>query len=262
MIEKVAAVILAGEGTLAGGDVEGEEKRNKALLPLGDRVMVDYVIAALKACPDIERIVLVGPPDLVSLYEREPEILFATPGSSPLGSFAAGVDALGSPGNGASPWVLACTGDIPFLTPEAVSDFIARCRERDADFYYPVVRQETAESRFPGVKRTYARLHDGTFTGGNLLLVNKGILDRCLAKAEEFVRLRKNPAALARLVGIGLLWKYITGQLTISEAERRVSSLIGARGAAVISSYPEIGVDVDKPSDLQLAERELARSRE
>ena len=46
----------------------------------------------------------------------------------------------------------------------------------------------------------------------------------------------------------------LLGQLTIAEAERRVSQLVGARGSAVITSYAEIGVDVDKPADLELAE--------
>lgn len=260
MIDNVAAVVLAGGGILAGEEEQGEGRENKALRLLNGRPMVDYVIVALKECPEIARIVLVGPPDLASIYGREGEMLFAEPGCSPLGSFTAGVEALGCSGEGEWTWVLACTGDIPFLTPEAVSDFLARCREREADFYYPIIRQEAAERRFPGVKRTYARLRDGTFTGGNLFLVHKGIIDRCLGWAEEFVRLRKKPAALARLVGIGLLWRYLTGQLTVSEAEQRISKLVGARGAAVITPYPEIGVDVDKPSDWKLAEREFARS--
>ncbi len=260
MIDSVAAVVLAGGGMLAGEEEQGWGRESKALLPLNGRPMVDYVVAALKGCPEIARIVLVGPPDLTSIYGGEGEMLFADPGCSPLESFTAGVEALGCSGEGEWTWVLACTGDIPFLTPEAVSDFLARCREREADFYYPIIRQEAAERRFPGVKRTYARLRDGTFTGGNLFLVHKGIIDRCLGWAEEFVRLRKKPAALARLVGIGLLWRYLTGQLTVSEAEQRISKLVGARGAAVITPYPEIGVDVDKPSDWKLAEREFARS--
>ena len=109
------------------------------------------------------------------------------------------------------------------------------------------------ESRFPDIKRTYASLRDGTFTGGNLFLVRREIISRCLSKAEEFVKLRKSPTALARMVGLGMLLKYFLGQLTIAEAERRVSKIVGAKGCAVISDYPEVGVDVDKASDLEIA---------
>lgn len=244
MIDKVDVVVLAG-----GGGIE-EGAPVKALLSIGSRLMVDYVVEALRNSRKIERLVLVGPHDLRSLYGREKRFLFAEQGSTHLVSFTAGLEVLELP----SPWVLACTGDIPFLTTEAVDDFICRCSKREADFYYPILRKEAVEKRFPGVKRTYAGLRDGTFTGGNLLLVRQQIINRSLPIAEQFVRLRKSPLALARLVGIGMLWKYFFGRLTVAEAECRVSELVGARGSAVISSYPEIGVDVDKISDLELAQ--------
>jgi molybdopterin-guanine dinucleotide biosynthesis protein A len=242
MMDKVDAVVLAG-----GGGIE-EGAPVKALLPIGSRVMVDYVVEALKNSRGIERIVLVGPDELRSHYDQTAGFLFAEQGSTPLGSFAEGVGVLDT----SNTWVMACTGDIPFLTTAAVDDFISKCFEREADFYYPIVKKETVESRFPGVKRTYASLRDGTFTGGNLLLVRREIISRCLSIAEKFVRLRKKPVALARLVGLGILWSYFFGQLTVPVAERRVSELVGARGRAVISDYPEIGVDMDKASDLEL----------
>lgn len=243
MIERVDAVILAG-----GSGIE-EGNPAKSMLPLGSRLMVDYVVDALKNCQSVENIVLVGPEELKSYYGPETRCLLALPGATLLESFMSGVDALET----SSPWILVCTGDIPFLTTEAVDDYLAQCQKQDVDFYYPIIRKETAERRFPGVRRTYASLREGSFTGGNLLLIRREIIQRCLSTAEEFVRLRKNPAALARLVGFGMLWKYFLGQLTIAEAERRVSHLLGVRGTAVISGYPEIGVDVDKPSDLELA---------
>jgi molybdopterin-guanine dinucleotide biosynthesis protein A len=260
MIEGIAAVILAGDGQVE--QVGEAAQQNKALLPLGGRMMVDYVIDALSACPEIDQLVLVGPAELCSLCNSETGVLYAPPGSTPLESFVAGVNALAAQDDRAFPWVLACTGDIPLLTPEAVADFIAKCRQREAEFYYPIVSQETTERRFPGVKRTYARLCEGVFTGGNLFLVKRDVIDSCLSRAEEFVCLRKNPMALARLIGLGMFWKYFTKRLTIREAERRVSNLFGVRGVAVLSDYPEIGVDVDKASDLELVRRELVPGSE
>ena len=242
MIDRVDAVILAGGGEIEPGTGV------KGMLTIGSRMMVEYVIEALYNSRYIDQIVVVGPEAMKENCMVQ-GLLFALPGNTILDSFSHGLEAL----NGAQPWVLACTGDIPFLTPEAVDDFIDKCREREADFYYPIIRKETAEKRFPGAKRTYASLQDGAFTGGNLFLLRREIIGHCLSVAAEFVKHRKNPAALARLVGFGMLWKYFFGQLTIAEAERRVSQLVGARGSAVITSYAEIGVDVDKPSDLELA---------
>lgn len=252
-IEKVNAVVLAGGGSIrdASGAVEGP---NKAALEIGSLRMVEYVVDALRRSPGIAGIVLVGPDSLRESFKGDEEILFAEPGSSPLGSFAAGVAVLdGLPEGGGTEWILACTGDIPFLTPEAVADFLERCRKRDADLYYPIIPRDAAEKKFPGVRRTYVRLRDGVFTGGNLFLARRGIIDPCLPRAEEFIRLRKKPLALAGLVGFGILLKYLCGTLRVEDAERRVSAMFGIRGAAVVTPYSEIGVDVDKYSDLELA---------
>ncbi len=244
-MEKIDVVIMAG-----GGGIR-EDDPVKALLPIGSRVMLDYVLQALGESQHIGRLVLVGSPELRSHYLGQERLLFAKGGSTPLESFAAGVNVLDS----TNAWVMACTADIPFLTPQAVDDFIGQCVEKLADFYYPVIKKETVEREFPGVERTYVKLRDGIFTGGNLLLVKREILKDTLSQAEGFVRMRKKPIALARQVGFGILLRYFFGLLTISLAEERVSKLVGVRGRAVISEYPEIGVDVDKVSDLELLER-------
>lgn len=267
MISKVDAVVLAGGGALkrdpadqerpSPANTAGAEAANKALMRIGTRFMVDYVIAALEDCPEVGRIVLVGPEELHQAYHSDSRLLFAQAGDSPLDSLASGAAVLSALSD-AGDWVLSCTGDIPFLTAAAVSDFVDQCGQREADFYYPINSRQAAEGRFPGVKRTYAKLRDGVFTGGNLFLVRRSIVDDALPKADGFIRLRKQPVAMARLVGFGFLFSYIFGVMTIASAERRVSRLVGYRCAGVISGYPEIGVDVDKASDLDLARQLLA----
>lgn len=257
MIEQVDVVVLAGNGGLGGFP-------HKALLPLGDKVMVDHVVTALKNCPEVRKIVLVGPrEELKKFYTPEGagggRFFFAEAGESLLDSFRSGVRTLEETGE--FQWVLACTGDIPFLTTEALTDFFERCRSLEADFYYPVIPKEKAEEKFPGVRRTYARLQDGTFTGGNIFLIKRNALEHCLPIAQEVVSLRKKPVALARLVGIDIFWKYLLGKLKISDVEKRAYELLGCRGRAIITPYPEIGVDIDKELDLELANRLFSGDR-
>ena len=66
---------------------------------------------------------------------------------------------------------------------------------------------------------------------------------------------RKNPVKLAALLGIGFLFGLVTGRLRIAQLEARASQLVGGRVSAVISTYPELGFDVDKLEDLNLARR-------
>ena len=76
-------------------------------------------------------------------------------------------------------------------------------------------------------------------------------------RAEVLLAHRKSPLTLARDVGIGLLIRLIAGRLSLAQAESRVGGILGIQGRAIIFPYAEAGVDVDKPEDLQLAEREL-----
>ena len=69
----------------------------------------------------------------------------------------------------------------------------------------------------------------------------------------------KNPLAQARLFGMDLVLKYVTGRLSIREVEERFHEILNLTGKAIISNYAEVGVDVDKPSDLKLAEEILGK---
>jgi hypothetical protein len=45
--------------------------------------------------------------------------------------------------------------------------------------------------------------------------------------------------------------------LSLENAEKAVSKMVGVKGTAIVSPYPEIGIDVDKYSDLELARKLL-----
>ena len=135
--------------------------------------MVDYVVGALTCCPDVGRIVLVGGASLREAYRPPPDLLFALPGDSPLGSLASGAAVLESVPDAAD-WIMACTGDIPFLTAGAVGDFLASAAG-GGGFLLPDHRPAGGREAFSRVKRTYVRLRDGAFTGGNLFLVRRSI---------------------------------------------------------------------------------------
>lgn len=235
---EVDAVILAG-------DQEG-----RSLLPVGSRPIIAWVVEALLASGRIRRLVVAGPPELASALP--PDVTLVPAGRTAVDSALNGAAAFPE-----AEWLLLVTADIPLLKPEAVRDFLDRCRERPADFYYPIVSRECNEASYPGVERTYVRLRDGTFTGGNMVLIKTSALLTCARRGRELVRLRKSPLALSRLIGLKFIIKFLTHRLTIAEAEKHFSRLLGARGVGIISPYPEIGIDVDKESDLELARRVL-----
>lgn len=223
----------------------------EALIPIRGRPMVRYVVDALLGTPGIREVLVVGPPELGGAV---PGARVVPARAGIMENVLAGLDAAGS-----SDPVLVATGDIPLLTPEAVADFLERCREPQADLYYPVIRRSVVEGRYPGVRRTYVRLREGSFTGGNLFLVYPTAARKVADLAERLLLYRKQPWRMGGMIGLALPVKYLLGRLTLREAQERVCRMLGVRGAVVISPYPEIGVDVDRPADLALVSEILSR---
>ncbi|MGE5454516.1 MAG: nucleotidyltransferase family protein [Methylocystaceae bacterium] len=247
---------------LAGGVTPGELKKvapyeNEALIIIGNYPMIYYIMNALRASSRVRRVCVCAPPSVREVLKQDSGLLFAEPGEDAIDSFINGLHRLQEEETTSKVLVLA--GDIPFLTTEALDDFVSRCEATEADFYYPVTSKQTNEAKFPGVNRTYVKLQDGTFTGGNLFVIRSSIVDQVVEMGKKQVANRKSPLAMARLLGIGLVWRYLCGQLNIQAVEKRFKKVMGITGISVVSPYAEVGVDVDKQSDLELAERVLGQ---
>lgn len=247
---------------LAGGESSSDLKKiapfdNEALIIIGNYPMIYYVYQTLRSTPQVDKIVVSGPVEaLKAILPRDERLFFVNGGQNAIESFGHGVKALEE--SGISAKVLIVPTDIPFITEEAIQDFLKRCEASDSDFYYPVTRKEVNEEKFPGVQRTYVRLQEGVVTGGNLFLIRSAIIEQCLEMGLKLVERRKNPLAMARLFGFDLVFKYLIRRLSIEMAEKRFYKMLGLKAKCIISPYAEIGVDVDKPSDLQLAQEKLS----
>lgn len=239
------AIILAG-----GENSKGLDRCSpyiyEALIEVGGKPMVTFVAQALAASGQVDRIFVLGPAAELARCEFPAGTHVLPGGPTIIETIRLGMRALG---HGRK--VLVATADIPLLTAEAVNDFLAQAAG-EADLYYPIVPKEVNERHFPGNKRTYARLKEGTFTGGNLFLVNPGIVEQCAQVAEKFIAERKNPLVLCSMLGWSFVLRFLLGILCLKDVEVRVSELLGVRGAVVQSPFPELGIDVDKPSDLEL----------
>jgi GTP:adenosylcobinamide-phosphate guanylyltransferase len=219
----------------------------KALIPINRHVMSWYVLNALRSSSMVNRIVYVGPsiPELEDLYD-----IHLPARGEMLENLEAGLGALP-----ASRRVLVATADIPLLTPQAVQDVISR--DSGIGVVYPVISQAACERAFPGGRRTYAKLRTGKYTGGNLFLLEPALIGAFMPKLKEVIKNRKNPLAIAGMIGIDTLLKFPFGMLTISELEQKISKILGVPASALITEFAEVGFDVDKPEDLELTLQKL-----
>ena len=241
---KIDSVVLAGRpntGKLSSVSNEPLE----ANIEIAGRPMVSYVLAALSGVPDVSKVLLVGPKDGLGRYESD-RIVVVEPGEDLIENIRIGLE------KASTEYVLVCSSDIPLITSDILADFLEKCISIGVDFVYPVSRKEDCEARYPGVKRTYVKLKDGTFTGGNVFFVRKAIVDNAWPMVEKMVTYRKSPLKMASFLGFGLLLRIALGLSGVQEIENHVGKLLGITCKALIGASPEMSVDVDKPLDLEI----------
>lgn len=249
------AIILAG-GTNSKSLSTLNSQPYEALIEIAGRPMVSFVAEALAASSRVDRVFVIGPATELAKCEFPPTATILEGGRTILDTISIGIAALGHQNR-----VLIATADIPLLTTAAVDDFLIQCSKVTADLYYPVVGKEVNKRHYPASKRTYARLRDGVFTGGNIFLVNPAIVPQCMKVAAKIIANRKNPWKLACIMGWLFLFRFIIGRLSLKAAESRVSEILGITGAVIQSTYPELGIDVDKESDLELVRSTFSLSK-
>ena len=252
----LGALVLAG--SRPGGDPLAAYAgvSHKALIEVGGRTMIERVVGALAAVPEVSRITI--------LIER-PELIAALPGlrpprcakpvttlpaaASPSLSVATALEREGTP-------LLATTADHALLEPEWLRSFLAAC-PADADVAVALARKQAVQAVAPRSKRTYLRFRDGHFCGCNLFLFRRPQAAALVRLWQQLEAHRKAPARMMLRLGIGWALRYRLGRLRLADALGRLEQLSKAKVRAVELADGRAAIDVDKPADLDLV-RELA----
>ena len=247
---------------LAGGIPTSEDPlylasngQSKALIDIAGKPMVQWVVDALDGAKSVDRIIIVGLPADVNLRTSKP-IDFLPESEGMLANLTAGVEHLRSI-DPSIQQVLLLTCDIPTITPEMV-DWRVQGADPDSDLEYSVIKKETMDARFPTASRSYVRLKDVEVCGGDMNVIHVRLVEDTTFW-ERMVAARKSPFRQAALLGFDLLFLMLIRRITINDAVKRVSNRLGLKGRAVISPYAEIGMDVDKPHQLELVISDLSQ---
>jgi molybdopterin-guanine dinucleotide biosynthesis protein A len=250
------ALLLAGQrpGTDPLAHAFGEQW--KALVRVDGEAMLSRVAKTLLACPSIARVLVVA---------QQPEILFTgdcawLAGEPRIGSaistsgIAVSVAALA--GTAEAPWpVLVTTADHPLLTPEMVEAAIAGVGE--ADVGIGVVSSRTLLAAYPGNRRTWLKFAGGHWTGANLFALASEKAMPALLAWSEVERDRKKALKLIWHFGPLLAVRAVTRTITLAAALAKAGRKLGACVVPIDLPFAEAGIDVDKPSDHELAEQIL-----
>jgi len=223
---------------------------NKAFVEIRGVTLVERTLRALREAAGIGRIVVVAPPGmrtaaaLTLADEMRPDgVRIRDSLRSGLADFDPNAD------------LLVSASDLPVLSAESIDDFISRAKAADADLTYGCLEKATHMAKYPEAPHTWARLRDGIYCGTGLITLRPRVWPALEKVIERLGEARKNPLQLASLFGWRILWRYALGRLTIPQAEARASYVIGAKVRAIVSPYAEIGINVDRVSDIALAEK-------
>lgn len=251
MSQQVWNALVLGGGDPGDSFAAAHGVSVKALIPIAGEPMAQWVLEALRLSGRIGTVAYVGP--LTPAMEALVDIRVTDRGSL-IANLEAGIEALGDH-HAAGQRVLVATADIPMLSAQMVADLLDGAP--DAPLVYPIVNKDTAQAAYPEVKRTYARLKDGTFTGGNIFLLDPALVGQFLPRLRAILAARKAPLRLAAMIGPSVLLKLLIGRLTVAELESKVSQLLHVSARGYITPHAAIGTDVDKESDLALAQHIL-----
>jgi GTP:adenosylcobinamide-phosphate guanylyltransferase len=251
-VSPIATVVLAG-GPHDELAARTPDAPNKAFVDIAGATLVERTLRALRAASSTGRIIVVAPPQT----HQWPALSLAdecrVDGERIRDSLRSGLHGLPPDDD-----VLISTSDLPVLTAGSIDDFVARAQDKSADLTYGCIEKRVHMAKYPQVPHTWAPLRDGTFCGTGFITIRPRVFPSLERFIEQLGRARKNPLHLARLFGPSVLLRFALRRLSIAQAEARASDVIGARVRAVISPYPEIGVNVDRVSDIALAEDLLA----
>ena len=244
---------------LAGAKKKGlleiaENVNNKALIMIDSKPMIEYIVDALNNSENIDQILVVGPKKELHPYigKKVKEIL--NPGNSMLENMEIGLNYFNSTDN-----LLLLSSDIPLITPEAIDEFLEICTKRKAYIGYPIITKENIVKKYPETKRTYIKMKQGVFCGGNIAFFKPDVFFQNKKLIKELFENRKATWKYAKILGIKFILKFLFKTLTLEEIEKRITDILDYNSVAVVVSYPEIMIDLDKPSDLKLIRKCLEK---
>jgi GTP:adenosylcobinamide-phosphate guanylyltransferase len=251
------AIILAGGRDERDPLASISQGKPKSMLNIAGKPMVQWVLDAVNQSPSINTVCLIGIEEASQLVCSKPLITLPDLGSL-MANIQQGAQTLLDLHPEES-HIISISADIPAITGEIIEAMIREYSGFDHDIYYSVASREVMEKRYPGSKRTYLKVRDGEFCGGDLNCFSKKAALDPQALWKELIRLRKSPLKQAAMIGLDTLGLMLLRQLTLEDAVRRVCNRLGITGKAIRVPFAEIGMDVDKPFQFEMVQADLLR---
>ena len=229
---------------------------SKAMLDVVGKPMIQWVIDALEGAQTIDSILIIGLPSESEIVSTKVTARIPNQGGM-VDNIRAGVNKVLELKPGAE-HVLLVSSDIPTITSEMVDWVVNTALQTDLEAYYNVIPREVMEKRFPGSKRSYTRLRDKEICGGDMNLIKTSLVTQNVELWNKLVASRKNVFKQAALIGYDTLFLLLFRLVDLDGAVKKATKRLHLTGRAVVCPYAEVGMDVDKPFQLELVRADLS----
>jgi hypothetical protein len=301
-LQAIPAIVAAGDRRAAKA-VYGQ---SKVYLELGGVPLVAHVVLALQDVPEVSEVWVVGSEErLREVFEREAirsrlqkpfhivpqfrnlyENIWQTyrrllPGAGP--------DGRDPEADEDQNLVLYLSADIPFATPQEISQFIQRGLDLGCDYACGLVTEESMENFYPpapgapGIRMAYFNLREGRFRISNLHLVRPskivnrhyveemyehryqkqfgnifGLASNLVRKEEGGLRILRyyiliHLAGFANRRGWRQLADWLRAWIPLDRVAQACSSLLRADFRFAVTEIGGCAVDIDKEKDYDVA---------
>lgn len=263
-------VILPAGGRIAGEFAQETGVEIKARLPIENQTILSRTISTLRELDCIGRIVVIGPDELRD-EAASADALIAEGDSGPDNIFR-GLQWLQENSNRVldSPSskdqnpkaknqirVLVMTTDLPFVTAQAIQQFLDSCAD-EADICIPIVGRQQFEAHFSGAPGVWLRLQDGEWTLGCAFLLRVEALTKSRPHIERVFAARKSQIQMAKLLGPIFIARLLTKRLTVAHIKERCEQVLDCRGAVIQNAAPELAFDIDEAPEYRYVITRLA----
>jgi GTP:adenosylcobinamide-phosphate guanylyltransferase len=230
----------------------------KAMVDMAGKPMVQWVLDALTEARSVDNVIIVGLTEKSGLKCGK-KMYFVSNQGKMVENLQAGAKKVLEI-NKQAEYVLIVSSDIPAINGEMVDWVVKTGMEAKVDVIYNLIQREVMEKRFPGSKRTWTRLKDMEVCGGDM---NVGRIRLLVSDDtniwEKITNSRKSPLKQAALIGFDTAFLLLTGKLTLQKAQTNIMNRLKITGKAIVCPYAEVGMDVDKPHQLEIMRADLKK---
>ena len=254
MAKLATTIVLAGSRPGSDPLLVGTDLPSKALLPVGGKPMLAYVLKALADAANVGKTIVVAQ-DTAPL---QADLAIAAVGRNiewrdSRGSIADAIHRAITEVEGS---VFVTTADNVLLTPAMVDQFLVDAGT--ADVAVGLVERRAVEAAGHSTMRTWLKFRGGQWSGANLFRLGGPQVLPLVEFWRALEQDRKKGMKLIGAFGPGLLLGAALRLIDIHTFAARVADRFGLSAKVVPMKAAEACIDADKPSDIPVIEAILA----